>query len=54
MGATEWGYVASRPRDLGEQCVRRRAREQGGKQRVFLRTGCIDGIDSTTSTCFWV
>ena len=47
MGATKRGYVASQPRDLGEQCVRRRAREQGGEQRVFLRTGCIDGIDGT-------
>src|SRR5216684_3147140 len=46
MGATEWGYVALQPRDLAKQCVRRRAREQGGKQCIFPHAGSIDGIES--------
>ena len=46
MGATERRFVAFNPRDIAQQCARRRACQQCGKQRIFPGAGSIDGIDS--------
>ena len=46
MGATERRFVAFNPRDIAQQCARRRSCQQCGKQRIFPGAGSIDGIDS--------
>src|SRR5438128_11571700 len=46
MGATERSRIAFEFCEWAEQSLRRRRREQRGKQKVLMRAACIDGIDS--------